>query len=151
MPRFRLPHAIPILTVFAHFAATGAARAVEVHDLKGLEAIFGRYAPGGDCRRQPQILVDVTGLTFEGAGKTEKVTNPEYAVSYGGDGYDGNARWIFPFRNGADSYPILMTFNDGEKPGAFTIGGHEEGYPGGPPLSARNAALVKGSPYAKCK
>ncbi len=144
------PRARAILGLCATLAATTAASAVEVHDLKGLEAIFGRYAPAGDCKRQPQILVDVTGLTFEGAGAAEKVTNPEWAVSYGGNGYEGPARWIFPFRNGADSYPILMTFDD-EKPGSLTISGHEEGYAGGPPLEPRNAALVKGSPYARCK
>lgn len=137
------------VAAFALLAAN-ATSAVEVSDLTGLESIFGRYAPAGDCKRQPQILVDVTGLSFEGAGKTEKVTNPEWAVSYGGDGYDGPARWIFPFRNAPDVYPILMTFND-ERPGSLTIAGHEEGYAGGPPLKPRNAALVKGSPYAKCK
>ena len=50
--------------------------AVEMHDLKGLEQIFGRYAPGGDCTRQPRILVDVSGPFFELEGKTEKVINP---------------------------------------------------------------------------
>jgi len=141
---------LAILGLCAALAVSGAAGAVEVHDLKGLEDIFGRYAPGGDCKRQPQILVDVSGLTFEGAGATEKATNPEWAVGYGGEGYEGPARWIFPFRNGPDSYPILMTFNDG-KPGGLTITGHEEGYAGGPPFTPRNATLVKGSPYAKCQ
>lgn len=141
---------LAIAFVLVALFAASATNAVEVSDLKGLESIFGRYAPGGDCKRQPQILVDVSGLTFEGAGKTEKVTNPEWAVSYGGDGYDGPARWIFPFRNAPDLYPILMTFNE-DKPGSLAIAGHEEGYAGGPPLTPRNATLVKGSPYAKCK
>ncbi len=139
-----------ILALCGVLAVTRVASAVEVHDLKGLEEIFGRYAPAGDCRREPRILVDVTGFSFEGAGTTAKVTNPEYAVSYGGDGYQGASRWLFPFRKG-DGYPILMTFNDGEKPGVLTITAQDEGYPGGPPLTAPNAALVKASPYARCK
>jgi hypothetical protein len=44
-----------------------------------------------------------------------------------------------------------MHFNFEEKPGALAIEGHGEGYPGGPPFGPRNAALVKGLPYARCK
>ena len=126
------------------------AAAVEMHDLKGLEQIFGRYAPGGDCTRQPRILVDVTGLAFEMDGKKEKVTNPEYAASYGSDSYSGISIWIFPYRSN-DGYPILMTFNAEEKKGRLLIEGHDEGWQGGPKLGPRNATLVKGSPYALCK
>ena len=57
-------------------AFSSGAGAVEVHDLKGFEQLFGRYAPAGDCKRQPQFVVDVSGFTFEVGGKTEKVTNP---------------------------------------------------------------------------
>jgi len=44
----------------AIFAGAIPAQAVEVTDLKGLEDIYGRYAPAGDCKRQPRIVVDVT-------------------------------------------------------------------------------------------
>ncbi len=125
------------------------ASAVEVTNLAGLEDIFGRYAPGGDCSRQPQILVELSGLTFEVAGATEKVTNPEYAASYAAHDYDGISKWIFPFRL-ADGYAILMTFNANEQQGALLIDPHDEGWKGGPPLSPRNKALVAGSPYARC-
>ncbi len=127
-----------------------AASAVEVHDLEGLEDLFGRYAPGGDCKREPRILVDVTGLTFEVTGKKQKVTNPEYAAAYAAHDYSGISKWIFPFRL-KDGYSILMTFNFNEKKGALTIDPQDEGYPGGPKLTPLNQALVKGSPYARCK
>ena len=129
---------------------TGAVHAVEVSDLKGFEQLFGRYAPGGDCKRQPQIVVDVTGFTFEIGGKSEKVTNPEYAASYGPHDYQGITKWFFPYRK-ADGYPILMTFSGNEKPGTLAIDPQDEGYQGGPPASPRNAALLQGSPYARCK
>jgi hypothetical protein len=129
---------------------SSAAGAVEVHDLKGLEDIFGRYAPGGDCKKEPLIIVDVTGLTFVMGGKEEKVTNPEYAASYGAYDYNGIMKWLFPFRR-RDGYSILMTFNAGEKKGALLIEPHDEGYKGGPKLSPRNQLLVSGSPYARCK
>jgi len=129
--------------------AVASATAVEVTSLAGLEDIFGRYAPGGDCKRQPQILVELGGLTFEVAGATEKVTNPEYAAAYGPADYDGISKWIFPFRI-ADGYSILMTFNANEVKGVLLIEPQDEGWKGGPPLSPRNKALVDGSPYARC-
>jgi hypothetical protein len=130
--------------------APGSARAVEVTSLAGLQEIFGRYAPGGDCKRQPQILVELSGLTFEIPGDTVKVTNPEYAASYGPHDYAGVSKWIFPFRI-ANGYPILMTFNANEKKGALLVDAQDEGWAGGPPLTPRNKALVGGSPYARCK
>jgi len=139
--RFVVAVALGCAVAAAFSSGTGA---VEVNDLKGFEQLFGRYAPAGDCKRQPQFVVDVSGFTFEVGGKTEKVTNPEYAASYGGRDYQGSEMWFFPFRTG-DGYEILMTFNAGEKSGVVTIDGHE------PKASPRNAALIKGSPYAKCK
>jgi hypothetical protein len=125
------------------------ASAIEVQGLQGFDQLFGRYAPAGDCRRQPQIVIDVVGMTFEVAGKEEVITNPEYAAAYGPHDYQGISQWFFPFRSN-DDFPILMTFNHGEEEGVLVIEGHGEGYPGGPPLSPRNAALVNGSPYARC-
>lgn len=149
MTRHHRFQAVVALALAATLAAAGTVAAVEVHDLAGLEDIFGTYAPGGDCKKQPRVVVDVSGLGFDVAGKTTKVTNPEYAASYGPHDYTGITRWIFPFRS-KDGYPILMAFNDGEKPGALGITAQDEGWKGGPPLTPLNAALVKGSPYARC-
>jgi hypothetical protein len=146
------PSTTPALATFAlavAIAVPGVAGAVELQGLKGHEALFGRYAPGGDCAKQPRITVDASGLSFEVAGKTEKVTNPEQALGFAGPDYQGIGVWLFPFRKG-EGYAILMSFNEGEKPGTLAIGGHDEGYPGGPPASPRNAALIAGSPYARC-
>lgn len=130
------------------------AAAVEINDMKGFEDLHGRYAPAGDCKRQPQIVVDAAGMTFETGATRDRVTNPEFAASYFGGGmesYDGISKVFFPFRNGQDNYPILMMFNADEKKGALVINGHEQGWKGGPALAPRNAALVSGSPYARCK
>jgi hypothetical protein len=142
-----------VLVTLSSLVALGsslAANAVELHDLKGLEQIFGRYAPRGDCERQPLVIVDVSGLTFEVGGKVEKVTNPEQALEYNGPDYQGSDVWIFPFRLN-DGYAILMTFNYGSRNGSLVIAPHDEGYPGGPKLGPRNQALVTGSPYQRCK
>jgi len=125
------------------------AGAIEVDGLKDFEPLYGRYAPAGDCSRQPQILVDAAGFTFEVNGAKERATRVEFAASYGGNDYQGITQWFFPFKS-ANGWPILMAFNANEKPGTLTIDGNDEGWKGGPPLSARNLALVKGSPYGRC-
>jgi len=138
------------LLSLAALSASLVASAVELQGLKGFDDIFGRYAPAGDCKRQPQVLVDASGMTFFVAGKTEKVTNPENALQFNGPDYQGPDLWFFPFRL-KDGYSILMTFNQAGKKGVLAIEPQDEGYPGGPALSPRNKALVSGSPYAKCK
>ena len=140
---------VPATLLSLALATALPAQAVEVDGLKGFEALHGRYAPAGDCKRQPQIVVDAGGMTFEVSGVQEKVSRMEFAASYGGNYYEGISQWFFPF-GGAGNYPVLMTFNANEKKGSMTIDGHDEGWKGGPPLSARNRALVQGSPYAKC-
>ena len=124
--------------------------AIEVDGLRDFAALHGSYAPGGDCTKSPRIVVDATGFTFEVNGAKEQATRVEYAASFGGNAYQGITEWFMPFRS-ANGWPVIMAFNAGEKPGTLTIDPHDEGWQGGPPLSARNAALVKGSPYAKCK
>jgi hypothetical protein len=146
----RWSRVMTMLVPFALMCLAGAASAVEVSDLKGFEDLFGRYAPGGDCRRTPQVVVDVAGFTFEVDGRQEVVTNPEYAAAYGPHDYSGISQWFFPFRI-KDGYPVLMTFNHDEKKGVLAIDPQDQGYPGGPKLSARHQALVSGSPYARCK
>lgn len=123
---------------------------IEVEGLKDFASLHGSYAPGGDCTKSPRIVVDATGFTFEVNGQQEKATRFEYAASFGGNSYQGITQWFMPFKN-ANGWPLFMAFNAGEKPGALAIEPQDEGWQGGPPLSGRNAALVKGSPYAKCK
>lgn len=129
------------------------AQAVELNDMKDFRDLHGRYAPAGDCKRQPQIVVDAGGMTFEVAAAKTRVTNPEFAASFfgGASGYEGISQVFFPFRNSQDSYPIIMMFNAEEEKGILTIDGQDEGWKGGPALTPRNKALVAGSPYSRCK
>ena len=142
---------VPLLLACVCFQAG----AVEINDMKGFEDLYGRYAPAGDCKRQPQLVIDSGGMTFEIAAARTRVTNPEFAASFFGgasESYEGISKVFFPFRNSSqDGYPIIMMFNAGEKKGVLTIDGQDEGWKGGPPLTPRNKALVSGSPYAKCK
>lgn len=145
MPRLALS-----LAALLAICALPQAQAVEIDGMKDFVPLHGRYAPGGDCQRQPRIVVDAAGIAFEVAGKTDRVTHLEFAASYGGNFYEGSSQWFFPFgRDG--NYPVLMTFNADEKAGVLTIEGHDEGWKGGPALTARNQALVSGSPYLRCR
>jgi hypothetical protein len=150
----RLILAMNIASMWLLSGACLQARAVEINDMKDFGELHGRYAPAGDCKRQPQIVIDAGGMTFEAAAAKTRVTNPEFAASYFGgasDNYEGISRVFFPFRNNQDGYPIIMMFNADEKKGILTIAGHDEGWKGGPALTPRNNALVAGSPYSRCK
>jgi hypothetical protein len=124
------------------------ASAITVTNLRNvhLDALFGRYAPGGDCKREPRITVDATGFTFTNGGRTVHPARFEHAVSYGPHDYAGISSWFFPFMNNDDDFgPVLMTFNANEKRGLLMIENERAG--AGNPLYV---ALAKGSPYRKC-
>ena len=146
-----LPRALPVLPGLAVAALLcGNAFAVTLGNLKDsqLEGIYGTYAPGGDCKREPRITVDDSGLAYTHAGNTTHSKNIEYAVSFGGPEYNGISRWMFPFPvDDNDFGRVLMTFNPDEKPGTLAA---EPDLGPGHSLSALQAALVKASPYARC-
>jgi hypothetical protein len=141
---------LPIFGLCGFLIITGMVQAIDVKNLDGFEALFGRYAPGGNCKKQPQIIVDRSGFTFETAGKSERATHPEYAASYGGNFYEGISLWFFPYFDPDKDRPLLLTFNAGEKKGVLAVD-TEYNYSGGPKLPAKYQALVKGSPYKVCK
>jgi hypothetical protein len=124
------------------------ASAIEVKNLEHLDEIHGRYAPGGDCRRQPQVVVELSGLTFQNGEARHKVARIEYAASFMGNFYEGIGVWLMPLYG--NERPIVLNFNADEQRGALTIVGHDRGWKGGPPLSGRHQALVDASPYRKC-
>lgn len=123
--------------------------AVEVDNLDGFEQHFGRYAPGGDCGRQPQIVIDRSGFAFEGGPALPAATRPEHVASYMGNFYEGISQFFFPYP--AESRPFLLTLNAGEKPGVLTLEPYEFDYEGGPRLPDQYRPYVAGSPYLKCR
>lgn len=143
-------HLAAVLVAAAAGLAATSATAVEIGNMKGFEALFGRYGPAGDCKREPRVVVDATGIAMELQGATDKSTKLEYAASYGGPEYQGKTQWFFPFSS-ANGWPVIMAFNADEKEGLLTVEPHDEGWAGGPKLSARHQALVAGSPYRKCR
>ncbi|CAN5314514.1 hypothetical protein BH10PSE13_BH10PSE13_14560 [soil metagenome] len=127
----------------------GPASALTVTSFRegALASTFGQYAPGGDCTRSPRITVDATGLTFAIGAQTLHPPRYEWAVSYGGQDYQGISQWVFPFPKSEDDFgPVLMTLNANEKPGRQIL--LENNAVGA--LPAPYAILVKASPYLRC-
>ena len=101
-----------------------SAQAVTVDGLKGagFEHIYGSYAPGGDCARDPRVTIGDNGMAFRANGRTVTATRVEYAASFFGAFYEGAALAFFPFpRSGSDLGPVLMFVNEDEKLGALRI------------------------------
>lgn len=139
-----------LLLVLAWPAAAGAG-AVTLTGMSEFPALFGTYAPGGQCARHPQFTVDRAGMRFELPGGPRLADRPEYGASYFGDGYSGIAVWFAPWFQGRGQDPISVVFNADEKPGEVTIQAHDYDYRGGPRLPAQYRALVDGSPYRRCR
>lgn len=125
------------------------AGAIPVQNLEGFEEHFGRYAPGGDCSRQPQVVVDREGFAFEGGPSLPRATRPEFAASYMGNFYEGISLFFIPY--GEEPRPLLLTLNAEEQPGLMTVGVYDYDYPGGPRLPDKYRPYVDASPYRKCR
>lgn len=129
-------------------AASAPALAIEVENLDGFEAHFGRYAPGGDCTKQPQIVVGRSGFAFEGGPALPDADRPEYAASFMGNFYEGISLTFFPYA--AEPRPFVLTLNAEEAPGRMTLQAADFDYAGGPKLPDKYRPYLAGSPYAKC-
>lgn len=146
MRRPSLPAAMLAASLMLSAAPSAA---IEVENLDGFEKHFGRYAPGGDCSKRPQVVVDRTGFAFEGGPALEKATRPEYAASFMGNFYEGISVFFFPYP--VEPRPFLLTLDADETPGVMTIQGYDHDYPGGPKLPDKYRPYIAASPYAKCK
>lgn len=86
------------------------------------EHIYGSYAHGGDCSREPVVMLHEGGMTFRANGRTVEAARVEYAASFFGMHYDGNALVFFPFpRSSSDLGAVLMFVNENETPGEIRI------------------------------
>jgi hypothetical protein len=139
---------ICVALALATLATATPVAAIEVENLDFMALHFGRYAPGGDCARQPQVVVERTSLAFENGEARHKVERFDHAASFGGVDYRGTGVWLMPLYG--RERPVLLNFNAGEQAGVLVIAPYDRGWPGGPALSARHRMLVDGSPYRKC-
>lgn len=128
-----------------------AGLAVPVTTLKGsgMEADYGSYAPGGDCRREPRIAIGDDGFTFTANGHSVSGKPVELAASFFGNSYEGISLVYFPFPKSANDYGLVqLTTSPGEKRGTLLV---EAYVPKGQRLDPFEAAFVRPEPYVRCK
>lgn len=95
--------------------------------------VYGRYAPGGDCTKQPRIIVDKAGVHLDTtAGQRASLPIAVSFTAIGGMNYDGIQIWAWikhggKNRYGDDNDPVILTFNAGEKLGALSAERSEPG------------------------
>lgn len=102
-------------------------------DLELPPDVYGNYAPGGDCAKQPRIIVNKAGVHLDTA--TGKRGPLPIMVSYtfvGGARYGGIQIWALvkhggKNRWGDDNTPLILTFNADERRGELTA---EREHPG---------------------
>ena len=133
------------------FAAIAPAGAVTLENLEHFESLYGRYGPGGDCSKYPQVVIDAAGFALDhGQGKVERANRPEYSASFFGPEYEGITGAFWPYWNDAGGNPFVVFTDYDEKPGALVVEPHDFGWKGGPPMPARYQPWLQGSPYARC-
>lgn len=88
--------------------------------------LYGRYAPGGDCSRQPRIEVGKAGVFIDtAAGRQGPLPISVCYSCAGGAQYEGIQQWVYVIYGkdkwGGDNMPVIMMFNAEEKPGLVSI------------------------------
>lgn len=111
-------------------------------DLELPPEVYGSYAPGGDCSKQPRISVNKAGVHLDTAsGKRSPLP---IMVSYtwaGGARYEGIQTWALVKHGGKDRWgddnkPVILTFNAYEKRGDLLVDRVEPQVPLDGPLTS---------------
>lgn len=122
-------------------------------DLSIPDEIYGSYAPGGDCSRQPRVTVGKEGLFLDtAAGKSGPLPVSVCYSCAGGARYEGIQRWIYvkygKDKWGGDNMPVTFMFNHGEKKGAMEVV-HDDTLK--TPLGAAMNQAVQAKAYRICR
>jgi hypothetical protein len=144
--RIRLALAGTTLSAFAIVAA----QALPLSKFKdqGVDHIFGSYAPGGNCSKEPRVVIDQTGMLFRAKGREVKPQSVEYALTFMGASYDGITAVFFPFPVSNNDYGrVIMFVNDDEKPGVIRF---DADLPPGERLDPFHAAFTNGGLFTLC-
>ena len=118
--------------------------------------MYGTYAPGGDCGKQPRVDVDKAGIHLDtAAGKRGPLPVMVSYTFVGGATYDGIQTWALvkhggKSRWGDDKTPVLLTFNADEQRGALTAERNEG--PNEPPaaLDGPLSSIVQAGRFRLC-
>lgn len=153
--RFEAPQARRIRLALAgttlYAFATVAAQALPLSNLngQGVDHIFGSYAPGGDCSKEPRVVIDQNGMLFRANGREVRPERVEYALTFLGPSYDGITAVFFPFPVSSNDYGrVIMFVNDDEKTGVIRF---DSDLPRGERPDRFHAAFTNGGRFTLCK
>jgi len=119
--------------------------------------VYGRYAPGGDCMKQPRITVNEDGIHLDTAqGKRSPLPVMVSYTFVGGARYSGIQTWALvkhggKNRWGDDNTPVILTFNAGEKPGLLSAERENPGNERPVALDGPLSSVVQQSVFRRCK
>lgn len=131
--------------------SSAVAQALPLSSLEGqgVDHIFGSYAPGGDCSKEPRVVIDQNGMLFRASGREVRTQRIEYALTFMGPNYEGITTVFFPFPlSNSDYGRVIMFVNDDEKPGVIRF--DADLAPGGRP-DPFHAAFTNGGLFTLCK
>jgi len=146
---FRLRLVLAGASLSALSSAVAHALPLSNLERQGVDHIFGSYAPGGDCSKEPRVVIDQNGMLFLATGREVKPQRVEYALTFMGPSYEGITAVFFPFPVSKDDYGrVIMFVNDDEKPGVIRFDADLP--PGGRP-DPFHAAFTNGGLFTLCK
>ena len=116
------------------------------------EELYGRYAPGGDCSKQPRIEVGKTGVFIDtAAGRQGPLPVSVCYSCAGGAQYEGIQQWVYvkygKDKWGGDNMPVIMMFNAEEKRGLVSIE-HDDTLK--TPIGAPMTQVVRAKLFRQC-
>ncbi|MFN4087743.1 MAG: hypothetical protein ACK4QW_01705 [Alphaproteobacteria bacterium] len=127
-----------LATPAALATGTGPHGAIPPPDLQG------RYAPRGDCAREPRVMVDGTGMFLEIGGRRGRVAPLDLCFSCaGGARYSGIEVWVSP--KVGDQIPVIFRFNADERRGVLIVEDNA-----GMDLGPNLRAVIAASPLLRC-
>jgi hypothetical protein len=108
------------------------------------DELHGRYAPAGNCGREPRVVADASGILIEADGRISRVEPLDVCFSCaGGARYEGIEIWVG--QKLGNEIVAVFRFNADEQPGALIA--MDQGYGR---VGAEIAAVIAASPLERC-
>ncbi|MFD2134767.1 hypothetical protein ACFSLT_05115 [Novosphingobium resinovorum] len=87
--------------------------------------LYGRYARGGDCTRQPRVIASPAGSSSKRPRARRGRSRSMSATVARAARYEGIQVWVMvkygKDKWGGDNMPVTMMFNDGERRGSLLV------------------------------
>jgi hypothetical protein len=107
--------------------------------------LWGVYAPGGDCGREPRVEIDAEGARVVAGGRRTKITPLDFCFACaGGAAYEGPEVWMSNLANGEPQ--VVFRLNADDVIGAMDIYNNSGGS-----VDPALAQVIAATPLARCR